>query len=59
MNNYTALSRTGQKFAETHKVKWDIVIEALRTIADPEARDKAITGVYNFKFNYKKNYHLI
>ena len=54
MDNYALSSTTGQKFTETHKVQWKLVIEALRTTADPEARNKAIVGIYNYKFNYRK-----
>ena len=54
VDNYASSSTTGQKFAETHKVQWKLVIEALRTTADPEARNKAIVGIYNYKFNYRK-----
>ena len=33
-NNYTALSRTDERFEKTQKIKMDLVIEAIRTCVD-------------------------
>ena len=46
-DNYRALTRTGERFEEMHRIKWELVLEALRATVDPEAKEKAIMGVHN------------